>query len=459
MFETMKTPNRGAWFSASLTVCLLLACSAFAGLKPFPLSANQRGTVACLESPAISYDAYLPRAYSTNGAALPILYTLSPGGGGMVSDFKTVCSNLNIIAVGIVGSKNGVPWDTEFKEFYAVSRDIRQRVLFDPSAEFVGGFSGGGECSYFFSRMRAQHVAGVLAMGGWLGRTSVSAYTTTDRVQANLLVARTTGTTDTGGNYYLVPDSNYLASCGAVIQDWFFTGGHSVAPDSIKTSSLTWLLNQRVAPGPDDQSSALTQAADWRSRIAAGQAGTVLRECVITLMTGPRTWSALQAELVMDDLMANYSSFRTLEIDNLAQGDFASDLFYYIARGAGNAGDVPRRWSALKALTGVTGASGDRAGDVYSLLAQYGYPAPVLQLSVSQPAGQANLRLRKDTPGLTYSLQSRSNLVNSVWLAVSLPVLETNTTWSAGFDFPPGSGRAFYRMSTAPSPATSPPWP
>src|SRR5690242_1230692 len=29
-------------------------------LRPFPLAANQRGTVTCLETPAISYDVYLP---------------------------------------------------------------------------------------------------------------------------------------------------------------------------------------------------------------------------------------------------------------------------------------------------------------------------------------------------------------------------------------------------------------
>jgi hypothetical protein len=34
---------------------------------------------------------------------------------------------------------------------YAVTRDIRERVLFDPTAEFAGGFSGGGECSYMLS--------------------------------------------------------------------------------------------------------------------------------------------------------------------------------------------------------------------------------------------------------------------------------------------------------------------
>jgi hypothetical protein len=77
--------------------------------------------------------------------------------------------------VGITGTKNGVPWTKILREIYAVTRDVRQRVLFDPTAEFAGGLSGGGECSYMFSRFRAQHVAGLFEMAGWLGRGNMGA--------------------------------------------------------------------------------------------------------------------------------------------------------------------------------------------------------------------------------------------------------------------------------------------
>src|SRR5882762_4166107 len=96
-----------------------------AGLLPFPLSANQRGTVACLEKPFYTYDIYLPPAYSSHGNPLPIFYTMDPGGGGMVSTFQSVCSSMNIICVGITGSRNGRPWIQELPEMYAVARDIR----------------------------------------------------------------------------------------------------------------------------------------------------------------------------------------------------------------------------------------------------------------------------------------------------------------------------------------------
>jgi hypothetical protein len=430
----------------------LFAGSAFAELKPFPLSAGQRGTVICLENPSVSYDIYLPPAYATNGTPLPILYTLNSGGGGMVSSFQTVCASLNIITVGIISSKNSVPWNPVLRDFYAVPRDIRQRVLFDPTAVFVGGLSGGGENSYVFSRFWAQHVSGVLAMGGWLGRF---AYTSTDRVQTNLLVARTTGTTDTGANYYISPDGTYLASCGAIVHDWIFSGGHQTAPDSVKTACLQWLLSQRIPAQPSDQSNSLAQADDWRSRASSGQRETVLKECVATLMNQPRTWFALQAQLVMDDLMTNYASFRVLNVSNLAQGDFASDLFYYYARGAATNADWQRYNCALKALTGISGVNGDRAGDIYYLLNKFSYPAPQLQMA----ADQMNVWLAKDTPGLVYALQSRTNLVNDIWQDLTPPILDRDTTWSATFDFNPTLESQFYRVGTTPLPGISPIWP
>jgi hypothetical protein len=447
-----------------LIVGVFSVCPAFAGLLPFPLSPNQRGTVTCLENPAIRYDIALPPAYATNFPPLPILYTMHPNGGGMVSYFQTVCSSLNIIAVGLINSSNGAPDNQVFRDFYAVTRDIRQRVAFDPTAEFVGGFSGGGDASYAFSRFRAQHVAGVFAMGAWLGRIGGPSipvvYYSTDRVQTNLLVARSTGNSDTGAIFYNPPDSNYLASCGAVVQDWFVSGGHNISiPDATKTAALTWLVNTRIHPEASDRLNALTQVANWQTRIAAGQQESVFRECVNTLMTRPRSYFAYQAQFIVDQLTTNYTSFRTLNLTNLAKGDFASDLFYYYARGAATNNDRQRYYSALKALTGITGSSGDRAGDIYAQLLQAGYPAPMLQCSASRTSGQLNLWLNKDAPGLAYSVQSRSNLVNDVWLDIPVSGLDTNTIWSTGIPLQPETPDIFYRVGATPVPATSPPWP
>ena len=446
----------------------MFACPAVtAGLKSFPLSAGQRGTVACLETPSITYDIYLPPGYTTNGTPLPILYTLNPSGGGMVSTFQSVCASLNMIVVGVMSSKNSAQVDLVLRDFYAVPHDVRQRVLFDPSAEYIAGFSGGGENAYMFSRFWAQHVCGIFAMSGWMG--CVYGYTNSQvqiiyyrvsEVQTNLLIARTTGSAD---NYtqtnWLAPDGVFLVSCRAQVKDWTFSGGHAVPPDSLKTTCLTWLLTNRIPAGATDRTNSLAQADNWRARVAAGQTEAVVRECVATLMNQPRTWFALEAQLVLDDLMTNYNSFRSLNLTNLAQGDFASDLFFYSALGAATNKDWQRYDCDLKALANLTGTSGDRAGDIFYLLNNYGYPAPSLYLSASNVSGQLTVWAGDDVPGLDYSLQSRTDLANDSWQDLSPDTSDTNNIWSATFSFDPTAQQIFYRVWTVPSVGSSPPWP
>jgi hypothetical protein len=343
-----------------------------------------------------------------------------------------------------------------------------------------------------FSRVRAQHTAGVLEMAGWLARGNIGAsvqYYGTDRLLTNLLVARVSGTSDTGAIFYNPFDSNYLASCGTVIQDWTFNGGHVVPPTAVLSNSLTWLVSNRVPAGLDDRSNALAQANDWQARITANQRESVLRECVSNLMIYPRSWFAYQAQLTLDQLMTNYTAFRSLNVSNLAQGDFASDLFYHYARGAALNADWSRYNSCMKALTGVastnnfigtitnsgilvtvtfpttngivyiTTTNDDRAGDVYSLLTNYNhYPSPQLQFFLAPATGQLNFWLNKDTPGLAYLVQSRSNLVNDAWRDFEVGAIDTATFWSASVNSLPETGSSFVRIRAAPALATSPPW-
>src|ERR1035437_3904354 len=81
--------SRTTAIGIALAVALEWWCLQASGaLLPFPLLAGQRGYVSCLErtmTNSVVYDVYLPPAYSTNGPALPIVYTFNPGGGGMVS--------------------------------------------------------------------------------------------------------------------------------------------------------------------------------------------------------------------------------------------------------------------------------------------------------------------------------------------------------------------------------------
>jgi len=218
-------------------------------------------------------------------------------------------------------------------------------------------------------------------------------------------------------------------------------------------------MNQRIPAGPNDQANANVQAADWRARIAVGDKESVLREGVAVLLSHPRSWSAFEAELVLDDLMLDYDSFRLLAVNELAAGDFASDLFYYLTRGAGDNSDWPRYRSALKALTGITSGNGDRAGDIRDLLQKYSYPAPILRSSADAVPGRMNLWFSKDTPGLDGFLEGRTNLVTDPWQQLVLPVFDTSTVWSLQFDLPPNSERGFFRLRTTPSAGLSPPWP
>jgi len=73
--------------------------------------------------------------------------------------------------------------------------------------------------------------------------------------------------------------------------------------------------------------------------------------------------------------------------------------------------------------------------------------------------GQMNLWLSEDTPGLAYSVQTRTNLINDSWQDVSVTATDTNTIWSAEVDLPPDSGSGYFRINAVPTPATSPPWP
>jgi len=422
-------------------------------VPPFPVTAGQRGTVTCLDYPAITYDIYLPAGYSAQGTPLPILYTFNPSGGGMVGDFRNVCSTLKIIVVGVTGVANGVGWDPICREMYAVTRDVRQRVVFDPTAEMASGVSGGGWASYYFSRFRPQHVAGVYAMGSWMGVLSPGSYSILDWVPCNMLVARSTGTTDTNAKAYLTADKNFLLSCGAPVTDWDFTGGHVVSPDAQKTSALTWILNTRTLAGTNDRATAETQAANWRGRIQAGTRQDVLREAVDTLASHPRSWFAYQAQAILDELM-NDPKFLTQDVTDLGLGDMLNNFFYFTARGAALTGDMQTYQSAMRALTGISGVYGDRSGGYYALLSQFGFAPPVGNLS--HDAQSLNLSFIKTTPGLSHTLETSLSLADGSWQKTACPTSETSTTWSASPAIVPEVKAAFYRIRSTPTPSTSP---
>ncbi len=413
----------------------------------FPLVAGEHGRVTCRENPSIIYDVYLPPNYAVDGPPLPIIYTFSPTGGGEVSDFQDVAATMQIIVIGLLKFSDGIGWDEVWHEIYAVTRDVRQRLVFDPSAEMAGGWSGGGVASYGFSRFRGQHTAGVIPMGGWLGESN-GIYPPEDWLRPGLLVARTTGNTDWGGLNYLTPDAIYMGSCGAIVKNFSFIGGHQVAPPDVQTAAFTWILNNRMQGGPFERATAQAQADAWQARIAAGERQAILGEAVTMLFNNRRNWYAYQAQRILDQLM-DEAAFRTLDASALAQGLAARDHFYYTARGAALNNDWQNYHAAMKALAGVSGADGYRRSDIYNLVDTYGYPIPAL--NIGHVGGQLTLSINKDTLGLTYALEARPSLAAGSWKSQSCIPVETPTVWSTSITPPPGTTSGFYRVRVTPS--------
>jgi hypothetical protein len=93
------------------------------------------------------------------------------------------------------------------------------------------------------------------------------------------------------------------------------------------------------------------------------------------------------------------------------------------------------------------------------VLNKFGYLAPQLHLTADPTLGQASVWLQEDTPGLDYSLQSRTDLINDVWQDMTPSTLDTNAIWAASFGFDPQSTDSFYRVGTIPTFGQSPPWP
>jgi hypothetical protein len=219
-----------------------------------------------------------------------------------------------------------------------------------------------------------------------------------------------------------------------------------VAPDAFKTLGLTWLLNQHIPAGTNDRTNAMALAASWRSRLAAGQIEAVMRECLNTLMTKPRTWESFYADWVMDDVQADFNTFRRVDVSDLAGGNFAQDYFYYRACIAGGCRVRDIYYSSLKALTGVTNHIGDLVPYIPNALATYGTPAPLILGAANDGSGQAELFFSKDSVRLNYSLERRTDVRAGIWTPIT--GVESNrghSVWSMSVPAG-GTTSAFFRL-------------
>ncbi|MBL9126688.1 MAG: hypothetical protein JNL97_03525 [Verrucomicrobiales bacterium] len=423
-------------------------------LPPIPLAPGAGGMVTCAENPNTRYSLYLPPEYSPSGRALPILFTFNPGGGGMMAEFRGVAAQLQVIVVGVQEPRNLVEFPDYVEALAAVTRDVRHRVRYDPTALYAGGFSGGAWVSYDFAKYYRPFVAGVLAFGGWLG----DQYGPTDRFLPGLLVVRAAGISDPTGTAR-ASDPPYLESYGAVDRVWRYPGGHVMPADPVKRECLAWVIDQRTSAGPDDERDARARADRWAVAIAQGQSGTVFRECVNAVLGRPRTWDAHFAHLVLDAVMASFEDFRRIELDGFASGPDATDLFYFRAIGDGRLSQRSRDpgayHSALRALAHVERPDLHRRDDIIEVMARHGLPLTIEAFEVTH--GSARVSTTIHVPEADYTLVTAGELLETDWSLVAPLVPERRGRASVDVPFSDAAGRFFRLRANLPDALGLPP--
>ncbi len=267
------------------------------------VAAGGRGTIS-IPGHLAYYDLALPTNYSTSPTPFPVLFTLSPSGGGMVDHFRTVAEEKKWILIGISQAINGQESLARTHFIRAILEHALGNLKIDPNRIFAGGFSGGGLGSFGVAMGNAPLVAGVFSMGGWLGNNYNRAR---DMYLPGILVARANGASDAGANNYLSRDATYLSSYldSGDLKDWSFTGSHVAAPAAVQREVLDWLIMQTPASTGEQRDFANRQESLWKARVTAGESAAVYEEVVIGAFGSPRTPLALAAWRTLDFLLAN----------------------------------------------------------------------------------------------------------------------------------------------------------
>ncbi|EDM26085.1 phosphoglycerate kinase [Lentisphaera araneosa HTCC2155] len=315
----------------------------------FPLEPDQRMKVKCLNYPEFQYDVYLPPQYKHDGSVLlPIMYTFSPGGGGMVGHFKKMAQEKGIILIGNLESKNNQSYDLIKNSWYAIQRDIKSRIHFEPGRQFAAGMSGGAATTYVFARRFYSQISGAIPMGGWLGFNT----NPNDHWQlSGYKVVRTCGNNDKGAKSYIKRDKDILATHNIEIKDLSFNGGHSPAPYPVQINAIDWLLEKR--PLAKDQQAAEKFYLQSASLIHSKLAGTVLVDSLSIMRNQPYTWTSFRARKLYEEVLYTYgteiSKFKNnlsnISMDRLTIDTFGEDMY-----GAALVGDHQTFWACLTIL-------------------------------------------------------------------------------------------------------------
>ncbi len=298
-------------------------------------------SVTCLELPDYKYDVFVPESYDP-AKPCAILYTFSPGGGGMIKQHLPANEVVPTIVVGIKGSKNGLPERKYIGEIYAVLLDTHERFNLDPGAQFCGGLSGGSVVAYSVAR-RSKYIGGVIASGGWLWNL----YDRWFVYPRGLLVARIAGVDDKGALSWAKQDGEHLSKSGCKYKDWSQPGGHLMGtPENVK-EAMKWLMAGKVP----DKTAALAQerAKKWET---APYSPATLKEMLEAVKSAPRSHLGNLAIRQFMRIMKDDAQFCKTMIPASTTAEF-NIFFGYIAYEAALAGDKPRFISAAYALDKV----------------------------------------------------------------------------------------------------------
>jgi|GEM_PF-4825303 len=298
-------------------------------------------SVTCQELPDYTYDVFVPEAYDP-AKPCAILYTFSPGGGGMIQEHLPANEVTPTIVVGIKAPRNGSSDRKYVGEIYAVLLDTHERFNIDPGAQFCGGLSGGAVVAYNVAR-RSKYICGVIASGGWLWRQ----YDPWFVYPRGLLVARIAGVDDSNALAWAKQDGDHLSKAGCKCKDFRQPGGHLMGTPGNVKEAMKWLLAGK-AP---DKVAALAQdrAKKWE---AAPYTAATLKEMLETVNRAPRSQQGNLAIRQFMRIMKDDAQFCKTSIPASTTGDF-NTFFGYIAYEAALAGDKPRFISAAYALDKV----------------------------------------------------------------------------------------------------------
>jgi pimeloyl-ACP methyl ester carboxylesterase len=304
---------------------------------------GKEATLRCREFPQYSYRVLLPDGYDA-AKPCPILYTLNPGGDGMVAQHQVVSQVQPSIIVGITGSKNGRPERECGGEIYAVMLDTLDRFNVEPAAQYVGGFSGGAVVAYILARQYKERISGVIASGGWLQNM----YDPWFAYPRGLLVARVCGVRDTGANRFAKKDLSRLEQAGCRVRDWSQNGGHAVGSPENLRDVMRWFVLEKQCDVTSG--SARERSVRWADNPYADD---VIREVLDIVKTSPHTRLGQLALIHLYAAMKEDGRFCKVAIPGGGAGPELSGFFGYAAYGAALANDGPRFRSAVYALNKV----------------------------------------------------------------------------------------------------------